>query len=201
VSDPNLAYECDVCHGLVPDGEDECPHCLRNEEASSDEEKVIVRARPDISHLDMAVEVDDAGNVTFIPEVGQKVVIERPATCLPGSPWLDTTLYTVLDIDPETGNLKLWRDELGGFASSNYIEGLLQGYSFRLPPKKGPIVKRKLRVKRLVKEDTVPTVTVPPGEKRARGRPKGSKNRPKDVIKAEKTARVQARKSKVRNKR
>lgn len=163
-----------------------------------EEEKSDPRSRPDISHLEMAVEVTEDGTVTFLPKVGEKVVIERIASIIPGGPWLDTQLYTVKEIDTETGNLSLWRDELGGFAASNYIEGLLMGYSFRLPPRRGPIVKRKVRVKLAEK---APPKELAPGEKRSRGRPKGSKNRSKDVIKAEKAARGQARKSKVRNKR
>lgn len=140
------------------------------------------RAKPDISSLEDAVDVSDDGTVTFIPVVGGKVVIER---CVESGDWLDTNLYTVTDIDTESGALRLIRDEFGHNAMSNYMEGILRGYVFKLPPKKGPIVKRKVRVSRKVKDATI-TIPDPNLPKKGRGRPKGSKNRPKDVIQAEK---------------
>lgn len=168
------------------------------------EAKPLARQKPDISHLEMAIEIDDEGNVTFLPEVGEKVVIERYATLLgEGAPWLDTCLYTIKSIDRETGALRLWHDELGNFAASNYIEGTLMGYSFRLPPKKGPITKRKVRVKRVVR-DTVEEAPVSlyrkgsageaMAERKGKGRPKGVRNRPKEVIAAEKAAKKANRK-------
>jgi hypothetical protein len=140
------------------------------------------RSKPDISYLEDAVEVNDDGTVKFIPFVGGKVVIER---CVEDGQWLDTNLYTVTAIDEETGALRLIRDEFGHNAMSNYMEGILRGYVFKLPPKKGPIVKRKVRVGKKMK----PTLTVPSDPntpKKGRGRPKGSKNRPREVIQAEK---------------
>ncbi len=146
------------------------------------------RAKPDISMLEDALEVDDEGNVKFLPIVGGKVVIERQFE----GQWLDTNLYTVTAIDPETGALRLIRDEFGHQAMSNYMEAILRGHIFKLPPKKGPIVKRKVRVSRKSKEKETITIPDPNQPKRGRGRPKGSKNRPKDVIKVEK---VQGKKS------
>lgn len=142
------------------------------------------RAKPDISALEDALEVNDDGTVKFIPIVGGKVVIER---CVEDGGWLDTNLYTVREIDEETGALRLIRDEFGHNAMSNYMEGILRGYVFKLPPKKGPIIARKVRAGKKTK----PTMTVPvdpSAPKKGRGRPKGSKNRPKEVIKAEKAA-------------
>jgi len=156
------------------------------------------RSRPDISHLDLAVDVDDAGNVTFIPEVGQKVVIERVTSLLPTRTWLDTSVYTVKDIDPETGALTLYSEELGQWGYSNFMEGLLMGYSFRLPPKRGPVIPRRTRLKKAVREE-LRTLEVPertPGVKKGRGRPKGSKNRPRAVVKAEKVALADLRRAK-----
>lgn len=152
------------------------------------EEPVVKRSKPDIRHLEDAIEVDDDGNVKFLPQVGGKVVIER---CVESGSWLDTNLYTVTAIDTETGALRLIRDEFGHNAMSNYMEGILRGYVFKMPPKKGPIVKRKIRVSkkpRADKGEVTLTVPDPNAPKRGRGRPKGSKNRPKDAIKAEKAA-------------
>jgi hypothetical protein len=154
------------------------------------DEPVQKRDKPDISSLEDALEVGDDGSVKFLPAVGGKVVIER---CVEDGQWLDTNLYTVTAIDEETGALRLIRDEFGHNAMSNYIEGILRGYVFKLPPKKGPIVKRKIRAGKKMK----PTLTVPSdpnAPKKVRGRPKGSKNRPKDVAVAEKAPKVQGKK-------
>ncbi len=145
------------------------------------DEPVQKRAKPDISSLEDAVEVNDDGTVKFLPVVGGKVVIER---CVEDGQWLDTNLYTVTDIDTESGALRLIRDEFGHNAMSNYMEGILRGYVFKLPPKKGPIVKRKVRAGKMKPTLTVPSD--PNAPKKGRGRPKGSKNRPKEVIQAEK---------------
>ena len=146
------------------------------ESVLEDGEKAVKRSRPDISHLDDAVEVGDDGSVTFIPQVGGKVVIER---CVESGQWLDTNLYTVTAIDIETGALRLIRDEYGHQAMSNYMEGILRGYTFKLPPKKGPIVGRKVRIKKT--KATIQVPADPNAPKKGRGRPKGSKNRPKTV--------------------
>lgn len=133
------------------------------------------RAKPDISMLEDALEVDDEGNVKFLPIVGGKVVIERQFE----GQWLDTNLYTVTAIDPETGALRLIRDEFGHQAMSNYVEAILHGHIFKLPPKKGPVVKRKVRVKKVKPEKGDVTLTVPDpnAPKRGRGRPKGTLNK------------------------
>ncbi len=149
------------------------------------------RAKPDISHLEDALTVDDDGTVTFIPQVGGKVVIER---CVESGSWLDTNLYTITEVDRETGDLRLIRDEMGNRAMSNYMEGIVRGYVFKLPPKKGPITGRKVRVSRKLKEKETITIPDPNQSKRGRGRPKGSKNRAKDVVAAEKAAKVQGKK-------
>jgi hypothetical protein len=95
--------------------------------------------RPDISHLDFAL--DDDGN--FIPDVGDRIVIERCASLVEGSPWLDTCLYTILAIDRETGSLKLRNEEFKHYSFSNYVDGTLMGYSFRIPPQKGSLSQMK----------------------------------------------------------
>jgi hypothetical protein len=152
------------------------------------------RAKPDISHLEDALSVDDAGNVTFLPQVGGKVVIER---CLESGSWLDTNLYTITDVDRQTGDLRLVRDEMGHRALSNYMEGIIRGYVFKLPPKKGPITGRKVRVKKAKPEKKTIAVPDPNASKRARGRPKGSKNRPREVVAADRAAKVQGKARKV----
>lgn len=156
-----------------------------------DEVNAPKRAKPDISHLEDALSVDDDGNVTFLPQVGGKVVIER---CVESGSWLDTNLYTITEVDRETGDLRLIRDEMGHRAMSNYMEGIVRGYVFKLPPKKGPITGRKVRVKKVKSEKETITIPDPNAPKRGRGRPKGSKNRPKDVVAADKATKVQGKK-------
>ena len=148
------------------------------------------RTRPDISHLDDALSVDDDGNVTFLPQIGGKVVIER---CIESGSWLDTNLYTITDVDRMTGDLRLIRDEMGHRAMSNYLEGIIRGYVFKLPSVKGPIIKRKVRLVRKPKKEVV-TISGPVGPKKGRGRPKGSKNRPKEVIRAERAEKIRGKK-------
>lgn len=156
----------------------------------SAEEEKAQRKRPDITHLSMAV--DDTG--VFIPGVGEKVVVEKVSSPIKGiSHWLDTSVYVIKEFDDETGNLKMWNEEFGGFLKINYIDALAAGYSFRLPPGRGPFIKRKSRgrvpTKKVVVQERSSDQT---GQKR-RGRPKGSKNRSKDEIMAEKTERKAAR--------
>lgn len=157
--------------------------------------------KPNIDHLEDALTTLDDGTLVPLFGVGDKIVIERRATILPGSPWLDTATYTVTDIDDVSGDLKLVSDGYGHSAMSNFVKGTAAGYRFKIPSgssigKKRRGVKgrgrRKVAAPAPVSSPT-PDTTL---EKRGRGRPKGSKNRPKDVIDAERRAKATARKAK-----
>lgn len=99
-------------------------------------------SRPYIDHLiDAVVEVE--GKLTFLPKVGDKLVIERVSTVTKNRPWLDTRVWVVNRIDAQTGRLDLWCDELNQNGVSNFIAGTQAGCRFKLVPKKGPIFARK----------------------------------------------------------
>lgn len=164
--------------------------------------------KPDISHLLFAV--DDRGN--FIPQVDDKVVIERCCSLLPSNMWLDTCLYSVRDIDYDNGNLKLWNEDEKQYALCNYIDGVIAGYVFKLPPLVGNFSTKKQVVyydkgeepepedsslmARMRREGLIigeePTAEVKL-KKEGKGRTKGSKNRPREVIVAERRAWLEQR--------
>lgn len=177
-------------------------------------EAARLATRPNIDDLVDAVVKDDLGRQILLARPGEKLIVERFATILPGRPWLDTKTYTVQSVDEATGRVHLWDDELQRTALTDYIGGTKVGYRFKLPTKGRPVVasKRKRgRPKKVVTNlPATPTpaaapTTNPDGTpvKRGRGRPKGAKNRPKDVIVAEKklkAAKKTARRAKSRSK-
>lgn len=171
-------------------------------EIFADEGKV--KNKPVIDHLPDAVEKDELGIPVLLAKPGDKLVIERYATILKGSPWLDTKTYTIESIDIVSGRVDLWDDDLGRDAMTNYIEGLKAGYRFKLPAGRVGIGKRKRgRPKKNptgAPELTKPVELGPDGQpiKRKRGRPAGSKNRSRDVIIAEKKAKLELKKSKAK---
>jgi hypothetical protein len=150
--------------------------------------EVLPSAKPDISHLEDAIWSDGTTTV-FIPQPGDRVVIERPSSLSPGNHWLDTKIYVVQDINDETGVLKLWDPELLQFAMSNFLTGPARGLVFKVPVDGSTLgMKRKRgrpRKNHTGKSGQNQTMGNAP---KKRGRPKGSKNRPKEVIRAERLA-------------
>jgi len=166
-------------------------------------ERTKAAARPLIDHLEDAVGKDQFGNPILLAKVGDKIIIERIATILNHKPWLDTKTYVITNIDGVTGDLVLMDTDLGQQAGSNYIVGLKHGYRFKLPNSKGmSIGKRKRGRPRKnptgVPEPVKPAQLGPDGMPVAkkRGRPAGTKNRPKEIIRAEKRAKLEKRKAK-----
>lgn len=101
-----------------------------------------IESRPNIDHLaDAVVEVD--GKLKFLAQVGQKVVVERVSTVTKMRPWLDTRVWIVNRVDPETGRVDLWCDDLMQNGICNFIVGTQAGYRFKLVPAKGPVFARK----------------------------------------------------------
>lgn len=150
--------------------------------------------RPDISHLEDAIAPDPlTGQPVLKVRAGERIVIERRATILegPNKPWMDTRLWWVNAVDQERGLLKLFDEGLRQHGSDSYIVGLNAGQVYKIPPKDrrwdAPPPKRKVEPK--------PVQLTEHGEvvKKKRGRPKGSKNRASDVIKAEKQERKEAK--------
>lgn len=166
-------------------------------------ERSKTAAKPLIDHLDDAVGKDQFGNPILLAKVGDKIIIERVATVLSHKPWLDTKTYVITNIDGVTGDLVLMDTDLGQQAGSNYIVGTKHGYRFKLPNSKGmSIGKRKRGRPRKnptgAPEPVKPVQLGPDGKPVAkkRGRPTGTKNRSKDIIRAEKKAKLEMRKLK-----
>lgn len=152
--------------------------------------------KPDISRLPNAV---DGGVALFGP--GDRIIIERHATVLKGSPYLDTRTYKVKSLDPDTGNLILWDESLLQWARGNYITGIKEGQVFKLANdlKGSPGRKRRGRPRKNFDAPApAPVATDTDGNpiKKKRGRPPGIKNRSKDIIKAEKVARKELKAAK-----
>lgn len=159
--------------------------------------------KPDVSCLEDAFSKD--GTPLF--DVGGRIVIERYATTIPGLPWLDTQTYVVREVDTVSGVMKLWNPHVYQTALTNYKLGLANGFLFKLAPTRGSIGNKKRgRPKKQTPAGAGAPTSTPtspgagatsstsPGEKRGRGRPKGVKNRSKEVIRAERASKAAARK-------
>jgi len=156
--------------------------------------------RPVIGHLkdgvvEVAQEPDEMGvkKLEKFPlfDVGQRVVVDITTTLLPGLPWLQTLVGRVRTIDDDTGLVTIFDEDSDARIPTvryvSYKDGL---HIFKLAPEKGdPFAVRA--VKAQLKKEAL--AAAKPGEKRGRGRPRGVKNRPKEVIKAEKEAARAAR--------
>lgn len=85
-----------------------------------------------ISHLPDAVVSHEDGTRSFAPKKGQKVIIERWATVLPGSPWLDTKVYQVMEVNQESGRLMLLDLEAQNITLSDWKTGTeVYGWRFK----------------------------------------------------------------------
>jgi hypothetical protein len=140
-------------------------------------------AKPDITKLPDAI----VGGVAQFKE-GDKLVIERYSTFLAGKPYLDTKTYRVVRHDEFTGRMHLFDEQLDQNAIMNWKEGMRFGTVFKLATGKVDISTKRKRGRPKKEVVDAPPPSNPTGEKRGRGRPKGAKNRPKEVIAAEKAA-------------
>lgn len=163
-------------------------------------ERARLASKPIIDNLEDAIEPDEDGVPVFTVPPGEKVIIERYRSILPGNAWLDTKVYTVETIDGVTGNLMLWDDDGKCHAMSNYLTAPKRGYRFKVPPTKGGLViqgRKRGRPRKVVplgeEKQAAPIQLDENGQpiKKKRGRPAGVKNRPKDVVTAEKRAKAQ----------
>lgn len=150
-----------------------------------------VVGKPDISGLPSAIGPD--GFPVFV--AGDRIVIERYASFLQGNPYLDTRTYRVEAVDLISGKVNLWDESLCQYAIDNWRHGIKIGQVYKLSL--GRLVSSKGKRGRPRKNPVVsPVVATTPGEKKKRGRPKGVKNRSKDVIRAEKKEREIAKAAK-----
>jgi len=143
--------------------------------------------KPDTDWLEPALATHEGVTVPLF-NTGDRIVIERYCHQLAGSPWLDTQTYQVDSIDDETGDLCLWNPDLLQRAMGNFLTGPSRGDKYLLAPVKGFTSKRK-RGRPRKDQAGKPADPLPAGAKKGRGRPKGSKNRSKEVIAQEKLAR------------
>lgn len=145
--------------------------------------------RPRILHLKEAVtripgEGGEPDELLPLFDVGDRIVVDRCTSLLRGDPWLETIVGRVRSIDDETGLVTMF-DEAGDprmmlVRYTNFKDVL---HDFRLAPARGnPFTVSAVR--QAAKPEPKPGD--PP--KRGRGRPKGSKNRAKDAIEAERAA-------------
>lgn len=111
-----------------------------------------LESRPNIDHLADAVVLTD-GVLTFIPKVGEKVVVERVSTVTKTRPWLDTRVWVVNGIDYGSGKVNLWCEELDQNGACNFITGTQSGYRFKLVPTKGSVFARAEKRPRKEKDD------------------------------------------------
>ena len=137
--------------------------------------------RPFTEHLLRGTTTLEDGSVLPLFDVGDRVVLDTRTRLLKGDPWLETVVGKVRSIDDDTGLVSLFDEE------SDPRSPMIRWGSFReelqsffLAPTKG----NPFEVPAVPKERPAPIEG-----KRSRGRPKGSKNRPKDVIQAEWEAR------------
>lgn len=182
-------------------GTDEEAETLADAQLSDDARRLRWQSRrPRILHLKEGVakvlgEPDERGfrALELVPlfDVGDRIVVDcctkllRPWTNQHGEtvyPWLQTIVGKVRSIDDEAGVVSLFDEESDPRNPAvrwvSFRDGL---HDFRLAPAKGnPFAAAAVK----------PVKPPPaPGEvRRGRGRPKGSKNRPKEVILAEREA-------------
>ena len=161
---------------------DEADECGEDPETSSltpeQREQRRLSRKPRIDHLMDGTAVLPDGTILPLFDVGDRIVAERHISFLTGTPWLDTRVYVVRSIDDEKGAVHCMDEEMQHYACVGFKTPTTR---IKLANKKG----NPFAVPKVAKVQPV----LAPGEKKRRGRPKGSKNRPKEIIEAEKKAR------------
>ncbi len=182
----------------------------KDEEAAAAEElelsTLTVQAReerrlakkPKINHLKSGVLTDpETGDKLPVFDIGDRIIVERCSMLLSGSPWLDTRLYEVRWIDDESGAVHCCDPEFMHHAVISFKSPF---HRIVIPPVRGnPFAVPRGRSAQTPGEGLPVAIGTP--AKRGRGRPKGSKNRAKDVIKAEKAERQSQKNSSKRRRR
>jgi hypothetical protein len=165
--------------------------------AASAREAARLAARPNIDHLPDAIARDEMGVWQLLARPGEKVIIERFSSILHGAPWMDTKTFVVDSIDGATGNIYLHDIELCRQSMTNIPIALKYGHRFKLPTTSTPNLGKRKRGRPKKMVPAAAEVASTSGEAplpKKRGRPKGSKNRPSDVVAAEKAAKKAAKK-------
>ena len=184
---------------------EESPNSFAQSMAAKEAHRLATR--PAIDDLVDAVVKDELGRMVLLARPGEKLIVERFATILPGRPWLDTKTYTVQSVDEATGRVNLWDDDLQRYAFTDYVAGVKAGYRFKLPVKGRKISSKRKRgrPRKVVAASAAaaqPVAVAADGTpvKRGRGRPKGAKNRDRETIAAEKKVKAELKAAKKRAK-
>lgn len=149
--------------------------------------------KPNVDYLDDAVVELEGHGTVFLPQVGDGLIIQYPQD------WRDTTYFTIREINYETGAVWLWNPQRKQWASTNFLDAKRYGLVLKTPPEGASELRMAIalgqRKRGRPRKNPIEQVVAPPKEKseRGRGRPKGSKNRSKEVIEAEKRARREER--------
>jgi len=136
--------------------------------------------RPDLSSYEDAFEVDWDGVPRPLFQAGERIIIEKRMTLMPGRPWLNTVTYMVEEVNQEEGLLKLWNEDLQQWDRSHYISGIKKhGFLYKLLKKKStvplaqPSQTTEKKRGRPFKPENVGKVPLREGGKKCgRGRPK-----------------------------
>lgn len=142
--------------------------------------------KPDISALEDAVATitneDGTEETLFLVDIGERLLIEMmdPTTGW----WYYTREVIVTHIYDDTGSFWWWDRKLGQAGSGNYITGPKSGCTLKLIEgmKVDMTKRRRGRPKKVTAITPLPQQDAAQGDqpvKRKRGRPPGSKNRPK----------------------
>lgn len=156
--------------------------------------------KPVIEHLTegiVKVPATDDSPEQLVPlfSEGERIVVECRSAFLNGSPWIYTLVGKVVSIDDESGEVRMFDEESDrAYPKTRLVSFHSDLFRFRLAPPRGnpfnvtlaKAHERKLAAEVKAQEAGEPVV------KKGRGRPAGQKNRPKEVIKAEKEAYRQA---------
>lgn len=172
--------------------------------------------KPPVAHLKDGL-VWPPGHPGPVPlfDVGDRVVVEQRASFLDARPdplcpdrtvrhpWLRTMVGRVVDIDDDTGLVRCVDEASDARWPREFFASMTSGHcAFYLPPRVGnpfdvsAVIAAQRAADRAARE-AADQVARAAGTKRGRGRPPGAKNRPKDVIKAEREAIRRAREEKV----
>ena len=194
--DPNLSVEMAraLLEASVVRKEDEV-----DDDVQSQIKRVLEPARavqkPNVDNLDDAVvEVEGHGTV-FLPQAGEGLIIQYPQS------YRDTTYYTIDSIDYETGMVWLWNPQRKQWACSNFKDAQKAGLVMKTPPEGASELRMALvlgqRKRGRPRKNPIDQIVAPVEKSgRGRGRPKGTKNRPKDVILEEKKQRREEKQAK-----
>jgi len=152
--------------------------------------------RPNVDHLRPGL-LEDPSTGTGLPvfDVGDRLVVDVRTALLSGSPWLHTVVGRVLSIDDDTGVVSLEDESSDPRAPTVRHVSMCDGlHDFRVPPPKGDpfnvVLVRAYERAQKAAEFGAPR----------KGRPAGSKNRPKEVIRAEREAYAKMREEKLARK-